>query len=96
MGVLMEALGYQNYGGKWYVRGEQILVDNDGDAADMVALHLAKRVPKPKQPPKEDRSMTAETEDSAMAEVDTAKDTKKDTVPAPKRGQYLHRAARNR
>lgn len=41
----MEALGYQNYNGNWYVCGQEIPVESEEEAADMVALRLAKRKP---------------------------------------------------
>jgi hypothetical protein len=91
MTILMEALGYQNYSGKWYVRGETIPVACESDASDMVVLGLARRTPL--AVPEETRAMVAETEDSAMAGL-PAKEAKKEVVPPPKRGQYLHRAAR--
>lgn len=104
MTIQMEALGYQKYAGKWFVRGETINVANETDAADMVALHLARRLP-PKPAPELERSMTPETEDSALAqrppsedpaEDDKVKSKPRDVPPPPKRGQYLHRGGSRR
>jgi hypothetical protein len=78
----MEALGYQNYDGRWYVRGETIPVKNEEEAADMVALRLAKRRPVP-------REMAPADEAQPLPEKDTA-DAKR-TVPTLKRGKYLTR-----
>lgn len=89
MNILVEALGYQNYGGRWYFRGDTIPVENEADVADMEAMRLAKRIKVPAV--EETRGMVAET---TPAELPAGEDSKKHAVPAPKRGQYVTRSAR--
>lgn len=49
----MEALQYQNYGGRWYKCGDSMPVKNETDAADLISMSLAKRAAKPAPPPVE-------------------------------------------
>lgn len=98
MTIPMEALGYQNYGGKFYTRGETIPVKNETDASDMEALRLARRLPKPPQvnaersvEVAEDRSMSAETETPVLV-VPVKPEPKREQLTLPKRGKYLHRS----
>lgn len=91
MHIPVEALGYQNYNGKWYVRGETIPVLNESDVADLEAMHLGKRRP---APIKGTRDMTPESEAPALPKA--ADKDEEEPALAPKRGQYLTRAARPR
>lgn len=94
MHIQVEALGYQNYNGKWYVCGETIPVLNESDVADMEAMHLGKRRPTPARG-HDTRDMTPEAEASVLP-TENSSEAKEAPPSLPKRGQYLTRAARKR
>lgn len=89
MNILMEALGYQNYNGRWYVRGETIPVASEAEAADMIALHQAKRIPVPAQA----KDLSPEAEPAELPDEEDPQ-TAKRKPPTTKRGKYLTRDAR--
>ena len=92
MHIQVEALGYQNYNGKWYVCGETIPVLNESDVADMEAMHLGKRRP---APVKDTRAMVP-AEEAPVLPTENSSEAKEAPPSLPKRGQYLTRVARKR
>lgn len=94
MHISVEALGYQSYNGKWYVRGETIPVLNESDVADMEAMHLGKRRPTPVRG-HDTRDMAPEADVSVLPTGDSS-EAKEAPPSLPKRGQYLTRVARKR
>jgi hypothetical protein len=92
--IPMRALGYQNYKGAWYRMGDTMLVENEADAADMVATHMAERMPQVAQHSVEpqNRQIGAEEIEPVNTEV-TAAAAEKKTKSRQKR--YPHREMRS-
>jgi hypothetical protein len=87
----MEALAYQNYNGVWYVCGQDMQVESEGEAADMVALHLAKRKAPTRVPVQPDPSQLSLPLQPERRDVSVESDprSKKD-----KKQRYKHREMR--
>jgi hypothetical protein len=87
--IQMTALAYQNYGGLWYVNGQDMLVGTEEEARDMEALHLARRRKVVPPAPSDVAPVPQSIETREMVPVKSNKQKEKD----PKK-RYHHREMR--